>query len=98
MKLIVDEKTITIYNKKTLINNFNFEFKDNETGGQLYNGTLFMSKLSEDNKEAKIHFLKQVDEDKFEVYKEEIVKVNEAVEIIQDMSEARVIMRFALIK
>ena len=97
MKLIVDEKTTTIFDKKTFVNNFSFDYKNNETGGQLYNGTLFMSKLSEDNKEAQIHFLKQVDEDKFEVYKEETVKVNEAVEIIQDMSEARVIMRFALI-
>ncbi|MBQ9792376.1 MAG: hypothetical protein IJW32_01335 [Clostridia bacterium] len=96
MKLIVDEKTTTIYNKKTFVNNFSFDYKDNETGGQLYNGTLFMSKLSEDNQEALIHFLKQVDNDKYEVYKEEKVKLNEAVEIIQDMSEARVIMRFAL--
>ncbi|MBQ3214054.1 MAG: hypothetical protein IJB10_03530 [Clostridia bacterium] len=97
MKLIVDEKTTTIFDKKTFVNNFSFDYKDNETGGQLYNGTLFVSKLSEDNKEAQIHFLKQVEEDKFEVYKEENVKLNEAVEVIENMSEARVIMRFALI-
>lgn len=97
MKLIVDEKTTTIYNKKTFVDNFSFEFNNNETGGQLYNGTLFMCKLSEDNQEAQIHFLKQVDKDKYEVYKEEKVKLNEAVEIIEDMSEARVTMRFALV-
>ena len=97
MKLIVDEKTTTIFNNTTFTNNFVFDYKDNETGGLLYNGTLFVSNLDEKAGEAEINFLRQVEEDKYEVYKTEKVKLNEAVEVKENMSEAVVVMRFALV-
>jgi hypothetical protein len=97
MKLIVDEKTATVYDKKIFVNNFTFNYNNGETGGQLYNGTLFVSNLDEKAGEAEINFLRQVEEDKYEVYKTEKVKLNEAVEVKETMSEAVVVMRFALV-